>query len=447
LRVAIVGGGISGLAAAWELRGSADVTLFEPVRLGGKILTEPFEGRLVEAGPDAFITRLPDAVALCRQVGLDDLVAPAAGGTLLWHQERLRALPDGLILGVPRRLAPLATSGLLSPAGMIRAAADLVLPRTDIGEDVSVRALVASRFGRQVADGLVDPLIGSIYAGRTAELSAVAAVPQLVEAARQNRSLLIGLRRTAPDPQAGPPFLAPREGLGALVSRLVAGIRQAGADIVAAPVASVIAAGNRWRVDPTGDEFDGVILATPAANAAELLGPDAPPGLGQMRRASVALATLGYPSLELPSGINGFLVPANTGWLMTACSFGSSKWPHWAQPGRSLLRVSAGRAGDTRHLELDDAALVDRLAGEVATALRIGGRPESWRVNRWPDSFPQYDVGHPARVRAIFDQLRRTHAGLQVCGASYSGVGIPACIASGRGAARGALARTEAAAG
>jgi oxygen-dependent protoporphyrinogen oxidase len=442
VRIAVVGGGISGLAAAWELRDRADVTVFEPGRLGGKILTEPFEGCPVDCGPDAFITRVPDAIELCQELGLDDLVAPAAGRTLLWYQDRLRPLPDGLILGVPRRLAPLATSGLLSPAGLARAAADLVLPSTAVGADMSVRALVSRRFGAQVADRLVDPLVGSIYAGPTDELSARAAVPQLVDAATQHRSLLMGLRGLAPGPQAGPMFLAPRQGLGALAQCLVTRLSQTGMGIVAASVASLTPDGGRWRVEPSGEAYDGVVLAVPASDAARVLGPDAPPGLGEIRAASVALATFGYPSLDVPPGINGFLVPASSGRLMTACSFGTNKWPHWAASGRAVLRVSAGRAGDTRPFDMDDDALADRLTSEVATALRIGDRPDAWRVSRWPDSFPQYDVGHGARVGGIFDHLRRTHPGVELCGASYSGVGIPACVASGRAAARAVLTRT-----
>jgi oxygen-dependent protoporphyrinogen oxidase len=130
------------------------------------------------------------------------------------------------------------------------------------------------------------------------------------------------------------------------------------------------------------------------------------------------------------------LVPRSAGWLMTACSFGSAKWPHWANPDRAVLRVSTGRDGDNRGFDLDDERLVDRLADEVGTALRMTDRPDTWRVNRWPNSFPQYRVGHPALVADISDTLRRTHPMVSVCGASYHGAGIPACISSGRTAAR-----------
>jgi protoporphyrinogen/coproporphyrinogen III oxidase len=179
-----------------------------------------------------------------------------------------------------------------------------------------------------------------------------------------------------------------------------------------------------------------VIIATASGEAARILGPIAPAGLSRIDTASVVLVTLGYPSMDLPEGVNGVLVPARSGWLMTACSFGSAKWPHWANPGRTVLRVSAGRDGDNRPQELDDDSLVDRLSGEVATALQATARPDSVRISRYPNSFPQYRVGHADLVRSISEELGRTFPGIAVCGASYQGAGIPACIASGRRAAR-----------
>lgn len=444
MRVAVIGGGIAGLAAAWQLRSEADVTVFEPSRLGGKIATEPFEGRDVDCGPDAFITRTPDGIALCAEVGVDDLVAPQAGRTLLWWQGRLRALPDGLVLGAPKRLLPLVRSGLLTPSGLLRAAADLVLPLRRLPDDVSVRELVAGRFGAQVADRLVDPLVGSIHAGSTKDLSAMTTVPQLVEAARRSRSLLLGLRRAAQaTSDGGPLFLAPRRGLGHLVERTIQGLDNAGVQFCPLSVTSLIRDGQRWRVEPGGEPFDAVVVATNATAAGRILSPDGPSGLFEIPTASVALVTLGYPAIDLPQGVNGVLVPASTGWLMTACSFGSAKWPHWANPGRSILRVSAGRDRDTRALALGDEELVDRLAGEMATALGIRDQPHTWRVSRWPDSFPQYRVGHTAQVERITDELRRTYPKVTICGASYNGAGIPACISSGRAAARTVLRATR----
>jgi protoporphyrinogen/coproporphyrinogen III oxidase len=436
LRVAVIGGGIAGLAAAWEVCSQAQVAVFEPAPLGGRIRTTLFEGRPVDCGPDAFITRVPDALRLCDELELDDLVAPEVGRTLLWWDGRLRVLPEGLILGAPKQLMPVASSGLLSPRGMIRAAGDLVLPRKPCTGDVTVRELIAGRFGAQVADRLVDPLVGGIHAGRIDSLSANTTVPQLVAAARSSRSLLLGLRRIAGDAPAGPTFLAPRQGMSQLVDRLTERLARAGAEFRSMSVTRLEQDGRTWRVGPTGEAFDAVVVATPAADAARILGPGGPPGLSAIEAASVALVTLGYRALELPAGINGVLVPARSGWLTTACSFGSAKWPHWAEPGRTVLRVSAGRDGDKRAVELTDDELLDRLSNEVATALATSARPDSWRVSRYPDSFPQYRVGHADLVSSIAEGLRKSYPGVAVCGASYHGAGIPACIASGRAAAR-----------
>ncbi|HLY82471.1 MAG TPA: protoporphyrinogen oxidase [Acidimicrobiales bacterium] len=432
----MVGGGIAGLAAAWELRDRADVTVFEPARLGGKLQTETFLGHLVDMGADAFIARVPEALALCEELGIDgDLVAPSATKALLWAGGRLRPLPDGLVLGVPGRLGPLLRSGILTPAGIVRASLDLVLPRTEWPDDLAVADLVAARFGRQVADRLVDPLLGGIHAGRTDRLSVEATAPQLATAARRSRSLLLGLRRS-PSPAPGPVFLAPRLGMQALVDRLVAALAEVGVGFVREEVVSLDDEnGGLVRLEP-GGAFDRVVLAVPAATAAKLIkavSPEAAAGLGDIRTASVALATLAYPAgLPIPQDASGFLVPRGEGRLMTACSFGSRKWPHWSDPDTDVLRVSAGRAGDDRPFELDDERLVERLDVEVSEALHTTASPSAWRVSRWPGAFPQYAVGHLRHVATIDAALRRAAPHLALAGASYRGSGIPACIASGR---------------
>jgi oxygen-dependent protoporphyrinogen oxidase len=301
--------------------------------------------------------------------------------------------------------------------------------------DVTVRALVAYRFGAEVADRLVDPLVGGIHAGTIGDLSAATTVPQLLSAARQHRSLLHGLRAPASAP-AGPLFMTPRAGLGELVGRLVARAAESGVTFTGRRVEALARDGSTWRVEPGGDPFDAVVVATPTGTAARLLGPDAPGGLSEVSWATVVLVSMAYPGLAVPGGVNGVLVPRSTGKLMTACSFASSKWPHWANPGRTLLRVSAGRNDDHRAVAMSDSELVERLAAEVGEALGTRETPDNWQVQRWPDAFPQFRVGHGALVENIFHDLRRDFPGVTLCGAGYQGSGIPACIASGRLAAR-----------
>ncbi|HWG72593.1 MAG TPA: protoporphyrinogen oxidase [Acidimicrobiales bacterium] len=439
MKVAVIGGGIAGLAAAWELQERAEVTIFEPGRLGGKILTTDFCGHRVDEGPDAFITRTPEAVELCAELGLTgELVAPAAGRTLLWSGGRLRPLPEGLVLGVPRAMGPLLRSRLLSPLGLVRAGLDLVLPSSPSAGDVAVAELVGRRFGDQVTRRLVEPLVGGIHAARVDDLSAAATVPQLLAAANGTRSLLLGLRRQQAGAETGPAFLAPRGGVGRVVDRLVERLVGAGTWVRAqrAVRARILADG---RVDVDGDgPFGGVVLATGATETSRILGDQAPIDLRDLESTSVVVVTLAFSGRDLPSpeGANGILVPPGEGKLMTACSFGSNKWPQWSGPGVTVLRVSAGRHGDDRAPGLGDADLVARLVDEVNDALGTHAGPVAMRVSRWPGSFPLYRVGHLERVERVQGDLARRAPNVVLAGASYGGAGIPACIASGRRAAR-----------
>jgi oxygen-dependent protoporphyrinogen oxidase len=445
LRAAVVGAGIAGLVAARDLQAAgAEVTIFDPGSPGGMVRTSVFAGRRVELGPDAFLTRVPEAVALCAELGLEaDLVAPAAGSAALWWGDRLVTMPSGLVLGVPARLGGVARSGLLSPLGLARAALDRVLPATRVSGDRSVRQLVASRFGPQVADRLVDPLVGGIHAGVTAELSAAAPTPQLVAAAGRGRSLMRSLAQSTP-PAGGPVFLTPRGGLGVLIDRLVEGLTAGGATLEARAVEAVGADGRSLTVEGQERPYDAVVLAVPATRAAGLLGPLAPSGLAGITTASVTMVLLAYRSAELtpPPGLSGFLVPRVAGHLMTACSFASTKWPHWSEPGTTLLRVSVGRAGDDRQDRLDDDALLDAVVGEVGTSLHTPARPTTTRVIRWPGAFPQYRVGHLERVDALEADLARRTPSVALAGSSYRGSGLPACIRSGHLAAARVLAAT-----
>jgi len=438
----VVGGGLAGLAAAWEAcRAGAEVRVLEAAeRLGGRVASAPLAGRTVALGADAFLVRPPHTAAadLCRELGLaGELVAPAARGAWLWAGGRLRPLPAAAVLGAPAGLAGLAQAargGLLSPAGVARAAADVVRPGgPGPAGDASVAEVVARRLGRQVADRLVDPLVGGVHAGSAGRLSAEAVAPQLLAASRSGRSLLLALgRQRRAAGAAGPAFAAPAGGPDRLVAALVERLRAAGAEL--ATGAAV-------------DELPGpgpVVLAVPAGTAADLVGaasPEASAGLRAVEHASVVLVALAYrvAALPRPPAGTGFLVPAAEGRLLTACSFGSAKWPAWADQDHLVLRASAGRAGDGRALALDDGELVERLHGELAAALGLREAPVDSVVARWPGAFPQYTVGHLGRLAAVEAALAADRPGVALAGASYRGVGIPACIAQGRAAARRAL--------
>lgn len=476
--VVVVGGGIAGLAAAWELtRGepACRVVLVErDTRLGGKIVTVPFAGLELEGGPDSFLARVPAAVALAREAGLgDDLVPPGSGQAYLWARGGLRALPTGLVLGLPTDPRALARSGVLPRRAAARAALDLVLPGSPVSEgaDVSVGRLVRRRMGATVQMGLVDPLLGGINAGHTDDLSAAVAAPQILAAAHRDRSLIRGLRTAGTSGTASgavvtgggpgeagaadPVFLTVRGGLGRLVGALAAGIRgstgPAGGEVVTGDGAQAIArSGARWSIRLESGrtiEADAAVVACPSAPAARLLEGVSPGVAGTLRSistASVALTVLSYAAAALPRPRpgSGFLVPRGEGRLLTAASWVGGKWPHLAQPDRIVIRASAGRIDDDRAAHLDDYELVNRIHAELQEAMGLQSRPLEGLVHRWPDAFPQFGVGHLARIAATERQLATDAAGIALAGAALRGVGLATCIAGGRSA--GAAARAHA---
>jgi oxygen-dependent protoporphyrinogen oxidase len=444
VRVAVIGAGIAGLAAAFELQqqGASPVVFDSDVRIGGKLRTEPFADVLLDTGPDSFLARRPEAVELCRELGIDaTLVPPSATSAFVYARGALRRLPAGLVLGVPTDPLALARSGILSGWGAVRAAVEPLLPGAPLAGDTALGGLTRRRFGNEVTARLVDPLLGGINAGDVDQLSIDTVAPQIAAAARRHRSLTRALRSAPQPPTTGDPvFLTIPGGMEALVDALAArlpDIRRAD------PVSAVSATRVTSR---SGDhDVDGVVLATPGFVTGPLLKPHAPGAasiVGSIPYASVTMVLLAYPESAMPRPLDasGFLVPRSQDLLMTAASWASSKWSHLARPGRVLLRVSAGKHGDDRAMRLDDADLVERIRADLHTTMGVTGAPTAVRVVRWPRSFPQYLPGHQARIARATGELAERAPWLAVAGAALNGVGIPACIGSGRAAARSLLA-------
>lgn len=450
--VVVIGGGITGLACAYyvlQQRRDASVVVLEAgERAGGKIASVQICGRDIDSGPDAFLARVPGGVDLARDLGLEEeLVAPATGKAWLWSRGVLHPLPEGLVLGVPSDPDALAASRVLSADGITRALAGRSVDAHALdrsSDDVSVAAGIGAHLGTEVVERLVDPLLGGINASDCNTLSLLSASAELFDAA-QEPDLMAALRDrvVASRGQIGvseerPVFLTPRGGVHRLVSELVAVL---GDRIrINSAVTSLDRVDDEWRVCVGADVVRArqVVVAVPAARAASLLsGLSAALAaeLASVRTASVALVLFAYPrhAVSLPEG-SGMLVARADGHLMTAASWWGQKWPHLDTGEHVIVRASAGRDGDERFMKMSDPELADALHEELIRVLDIRARPTDVVVNRWINGFPQYDVGHSARVARI-EALSATVDRLVLAGASYRGIGIPACIRDARTAA------------
>jgi len=448
--VAVVGGGITGLAAGWALAqaGTEVIVLEGRSRLGGVIRTDRLDGVPVEAGPDAFLAG--DAMAaLCSSVGLEqDLISPDVFGAYIWSEGRLRRLPPGVVLGLPAWPTQALRAGLLSPIGTLRAAAEILVPGPLRGGDVSVGALVRRRFGHEVLERLVDPLMAGRRAGHTDDMSLQAADAKVDGLARSHRSILVGIRRARRSGELSggpPPFLAPQGGMERLVDALARSLRsRLGPRCIQtdAQVTRVSSRSEGFTLDLQASgplETDGVVVCLPAPQAAAVLRSLSGAASGELEGipfASTAVATFFYPpgSCALPPHGSGFLVPSSEGRALAACTWYSVKWSGSAPAdGAVVLRAFVGRAGTDPALSLDDDGLAALLVRDLGDALRPAAPPRLAQVTRWEASLPQYRVGHTERVARIERALER-HPRLALAGAAYRGSGMPDCVA-GAGAA------------
>jgi oxygen-dependent protoporphyrinogen oxidase len=463
----VIGGGISGLATAYHLTGASAgegarkvaVTLLEAEpRFGGKVATEPVAGLPVDTGPDAVLMRSPAAAALIAELGLDPMLrAPAEGGAYLWTRGKLRPLPPGSMFGVPDRLWPLLRSGLLGPLGVARAGADLVLPRRDLAGDPTIEQVLRPRFGRQVFERLVEPMLGGVHAGRAGRLSASSAVPEVMALARRRRSLYLALRgRTGGSGSpAGPALMTLEGGLGELVDTLRGRVEASGAATVigGARVVGLTPTGGGYRLTGEGFpalEVDDVVITTPAWETSRLLRPVAPAAataLEAIPYAGVATVLLALPPSLVPGPLvgTGFLVPPIEGRLLVGCSWLTAKWRHLGAAAGDrlvLLRAMVGRDGDQAWAGLDDDQLVAAVRAELAASMGIPVQPAPLdvRIRRMPRAMPQYTVGHAGRLAAIEGALAGL-PGVHLTGAGYRGVGIAGCLAQAKAAAAAVVER------
>jgi len=453
-RVAVIGGGITGLAAAHRLvelaagAGRAlDVRLLEgAAQPGGVIASERRDGFVIELGPDSFLSEKPAALRLCERLGLTERLVGTREEfrrTYVVHDGRLQPLPDGFLLLAPTRLWPLVTTPLFSWPGKLRMALDLVLPRGG-GGDESLATFVTRRLGREALERVAQPLVGGIYTADPTRLSLAATMPRFLAMERDERSVVRAMwrqrRQAAPHEGSGARwslFLSFDHGMQCLVDavarRLPEGVLRCGRRVADLSRG----AEGRWQLDGS-EPVDAVLVATPAHAAAALLRPlDDPLGaeLAAIPYASSATVNLAFQREDIPHPLDGFgfVVPHVEGRALLAGTFSSLKYPGRAPKTSVLIRAFLGGALQPELLELTDEALVLTARRELAALLGVRTEPQFTRVARWPLAMPQYEVGHLERVARI--RARAAALGLFLAGNAYEGVGIPDCIRSGEDAA------------
>jgi oxygen-dependent protoporphyrinogen oxidase len=467
-RVVVIGGGISGLAAAHrlvELDPALDVQLWEASdRLGGVLQTVRRDGFLIERSADNFITDPPHAVELCQRIGMADALISTRTqerGALVVHRGRLERVPPGFMLMAPARLWPLVTTSILSPWGKLRLLAEALVPSRPV-EDESLASFARRRLGREVFERIVQPLVGGIYTADPERLSLRATLPRFLEMERQHGSLIRAARRqqsktpVASDTNGGARygmFVAPRDGLTSMVDALAARLP---ADTVRLrqPIESIARGQDAtWQVRSAGQSpetvrCDGLIVAAPAPVAARLLAPldrTLAVDLGRIEYAGTAIVTLAYRRGQVSHALDGFgfVVPAIEGRRILAGSFASVKFPGRAPDDAVLVRVFIGGACQSELLDLSDDELGRIAREELASLIGAAGEPLFADVTRWPKAMPQYHLGHEALVAEI-EHAAAAWPHFALAGNAYHGVGIPNCIHSGELAAERIVAGLEA---
>lgn len=465
-RIAILGGGIAGLSAAWTLEKARraaqesgqqlEYRLYEAAdRLGGVIVSESVDGCVVEGGPDSFLTEKTAASQLCRELGLADELIPsndAERKTYISIGRRLIPLPDGLMFMVPTKLVPTALTPLFSVATKARMAREFLLPPRPASGDESVAEMTRRHFGQEMVDRLVSPLLSGVYGGSADQLSVRAVLPRMAAMEQEHRSLsraMLAARRKSGGVRRAslPLFTTLRGGMRQMVDGIEAQLQpewiSRGAQVHAIDRDEHDAAG--WTVETSRgrEQFDGVILALPAWGSASLLRLIDHPlaeALSGVAYSSSITVTLGYELdrlHNLPPGF-GFLVPATEGRAMLACTFVHAKFTGRVPPGTGLLRCFLGGAGKAELLDENDARLTVIVLKELEQILGLYAPPRFVRIHRSRQAMAQYGVGHLDRMQLVKDRVAAL-PGLALAGNAYQGIGVPDCIRTGQEAVENVL--------
>lgn len=433
-RFAVVGGGISGLTAAYELEKlGADVVLFEAgSRLGGALQTVELDGCLLECGPDSLLRTKPSAIRLAEELGIELIPCSAKGSPGVVHRGSIQPLPDGFRLLAPTKLLPFVKTPLLTPMGKARAGMEWLIPATKREGDESVESFVVRRFGREVLEALAQPLIGGIYAADPARLSVLATLPTFRQLEQEQGSVtagLLGQIKKFGKSKKGL-FVTPRLGMGSLVDALSSRVAQVRKQC---EVDSVRPLSGRWELAIGGkaELFEGVILACSARHLPALTAFDTElsRSLGQIPTTTTVTLNLVFRRNQIGAPLtgSGFVVPHREGLKLTACTFSHLKYEGRAPRDKALLRCHFGNALEQEVVSRSEEALFESAMSELRPLLGIEGDPTAHLLVRHKDVLPQYRVGHLKLVERLEEQLLR-YKGLALAGNALNGVGISACI-------------------
>ena len=449
-KIIIVGGGITGLAAAYRLEQiapQAQVTLLEASgHIGGKLFTEQLDGFRVEAGADSFLSRKPRGVGLCEELGIGgDLVGrkPENRQTFVKRHGQLHNLPEGLSGMVPTNIDALAKSSLVSAAGRARFAQEKTIPARVGDDDESLASFMTRRMGAEIYQQLIEPLMSGIYAGDGTKLSLLATFPQLREIEKEYGSLLVGLTQNKGGTPAAkyPPFTSLSGGMGDLPQTVLSHLQTTHV-LLNSAVKAIVRQGKQYKLtlaNGQSETADKVILTTPAwvtAQLTEKLDPDLAQSHAEIPHASSVTLTLGYNRAEIEHPINGYgyVIPRIENTEVLACTWTSSKWANRAPDDKVALRLFLGKYGRRPVVNDSDEEILALAQNELRETLGISAKPTFNRLYRWHNGMPQYTLGHLDRVTAIEERIAALD-GLAVAGAPYRGVGIPDCIRAGEQAA------------
>lgn len=452
-KVVIIGGGITGLTATYYLQKEAkekglllDIKLIEATHhLGGKIQTVVKDGFVIERGPDSFLARKQSASRLAKEVGMEnDLVNNTAGKSYVLVKGRLYPMPGGSIMGIPTEIAPFITTGLFSPMGKLRAAADFILPRSNPAEDQALGMFFRRRLGDEVVENLIEPLLSGIYAGDIDKLSLMSTFPQFYQVEQKYRSLVIGMKKSTPQQpkktgekkESKGIFLTFKNGLQSFIDTIEKKL-EPNSVMKGYRVETIDKTESGYEVKLNGDEIihaDSVIMSVPHHVTQSIFSQHRLfDTFKEMSSTSVANVALAFSEEAIEKDIEGtgFVVSRNSDHTITACTWTHKKWPHSTPKGKVLLRCYVGRPGEEAVVDLSDDEITKIVLDDLNKTMNITTEPEFVVISRWKDSMPQYTVGHKERIKMVTTSLQAELPGVFIAGSSYGGLGLPDCIDQG----------------